>query len=208
MKQLQIYFSFRSPYAWLGCHRLARIIDTLGVEYTLIPISPPRKVTETIISSPVKYDYVVRDVKRMASAYGLSYRIPEPFDCDWFIPHAACLAAIDTGAGLAFVNAMFRLRFCEGQDISSDENIHLASKACGLDAAAIIEQGRNKKQRRRLLEILSGLDDAGIFGVPIFIYGEDKFWGNDRLEWCIREINRDAGKALPDLANDPLTRPF
>lgn len=208
MKTLRFYFSFRSPYAWLGCYRFQSIVADLGVEYELIPLSPPKKTAEKIMPDKKKLVYVTRDVKRIASAYGLEYVRPDPFDCDWFIPHSAFLAADDAGKGLEFAQQMFRLRFCQNRDISSEEVIVSASGLCELDPENILAATSDKNFRRRLLKILSGLDAEGIFGVPLFVYGKEKFWGNDRLEWCIREIYRDAGKFVPDLTTDLLTRPF
>jgi len=208
MKILRIYFSFRSPYAWLGCYRFQSIVADLGIEYALVPVSPPKKTVEKIMPDPEKLVYVIRDVKRFASAYGLEYGRPDPFDCDWFIPHSAFLAADDAGKGLEFANQMFRMRFCENRDISGEEVIFSASSLCGLDPENILAATTDKNYRRRLLKILSGLDAEHIFGVPTFVYGKEKFWGNDRLEWCIREINRDAGKSVPDLKSDLLARPI
>jgi 2-hydroxychromene-2-carboxylate isomerase len=45
---------------------------------------------------------------------------------------------------------------------------------------------------------------AGIFGVPTFVLDGELFWGNDRLEWLIRRIEQSRGRAVPDLAAQPL----
>ncbi|MDX1519216.1 MAG: DsbA family protein [Gammaproteobacteria bacterium] len=208
MSALKIYFSFRSPYAWLGCYRFASVAGKLDMEYELIPVSPPRKKLEEITPVGSKMEYIREDASRIARAYGLEYRRPEPFDCDWSVPHAAFLAAAEAGKALDFALGMFNCRFCEGRDISGTDVIESVSKLCGLDPDEIMQSVPDRKHRRRLLEILSRLDEEGIFGVPTFVYGEQRFWGNDRLEWCIREIYRDAGKEVPDLTSDLLARPF
>jgi hypothetical protein len=48
----------------------------------------------------------------------------------------------------------------------------------------------------------------GLFGVPLFVYDEKKYWGNDRIEWLIRDIYRQTGRNISDLKQDPLLRPF
>ena len=44
--------------------------------------------------------------------------------------------------------------------------------------------------------------------IPFFIYGENKYWGNDRIDWLLRDIYRDKGKDIPDLEQDTFLRPF
>ena len=34
----------------------------------------------------------------------------------------------------------------------------------------------------------------GVFGIPFFIYQGQMFWGNDRIEWLVREIQLQTGK--------------
>ena len=36
--------------------------------------------------------------------------------------------------------------------------------------------------------------DDGAFGVPLFIYRGERFWGNDRLDWLLREVARSEGR--------------
>ena len=49
--------------------------------------------------------------------------------------------------------------------------------------------------------------ESGVFGVPTFVHREQKFWGNDRLEWLVRAIRRDAGLPVPDLRAAALATP-
>jgi len=207
-KSLHIYFSFRSPYAWLACFRFSHIVNELGVNWKLIPVSPPKKIALQTMPPATKLAYVRQDVERMAAAWGLQYTRPRLLDCDWFIPHAAFLHADKLGKGLEFVNALYQRRFCEGNDISQHSELAAAAQACALDADAIIAASGDRNNRRQLLRILASLDEQGIFGVPVFVYDECLFWGNDRLEWCLRAIYEDQGRAVPDLCTDVMARPF
>ena len=52
------------------------------------------------------------------------------------------------------------------------------------------------------------MQSDGVFGVPYFVYRERAYWGNDRLEWLLRDVAERLGRAVPDLRPDPLARPF
>jgi len=36
----------------------------------------------------------------------------------------------------------------------------------------------------------------GVFGVPYFVYGENRFWGNDRLDLLLAMISKDSGRTV------------
>ncbi|MCG8325626.1 MAG: DsbA family protein [Thiotrichales bacterium] len=206
--KIVVYFSFRSPYSWLGCYRFSILSADMDIEYQMVPVSPLRKTVDQITPAGNKLKYILRDVKRIAAAYGLEYTRPDPFDCDWTIPHAAFLEADRQGQGLPFIRAMYHQRFCDGMNISSEPVIRSVAETCNLDAEVILGASRDKKNRRKLLEILASLEETGVFGVPVFRFGVNLYWGNDRLEWLFRDVYREIGKPVPDLSADPLARPF
>jgi 2-hydroxychromene-2-carboxylate isomerase len=87
--KVQFYFSFRSPYSWLALYRINLIRDELPVEIQLTPVFPSRDKDDVMLSDQKKVKYVVKDVNRMASAYGLDMKWPKPFDTDWLAVHIA-----------------------------------------------------------------------------------------------------------------------
>ena len=86
---LKFYFSFRSPYSWLAMYRINLLRDELPVELQLIPIFPPKDKENFMLSDKNKVRYIVKDVNRIASAYGMDLNWPEPFDTDWLVVHSA-----------------------------------------------------------------------------------------------------------------------
>lgn len=205
---VRCYFSFRSPYSWLALHRLGNIIDNLPVHFDLIPVSPPPGMRTSIESDPAKMRYIRQDISRFAEAYGLRVRFPDPFDVRWLIPHSAFLFADDAGKGLEFCNALYRARFSEGRNIAQSDVLQEAAAGCSLDAEALVKAGRDKTFHSRVVDGMAKLAESDVFGVPTFSYNDNQYWGNDRLEWLLREIYRDSGKPVPDLATNLFDRPF
>jgi len=83
-----------------------------------------------------------------------------------------------------------------------------ASLACDLDAESLIDAKSKREYKRKLLKGMVSAGDEGVFGVPYFLYRDSAYWGNDRLEWLLREINDNFGLAIPDLSSDPFKRPY
>ena len=206
--RITCYFSFRSPYSWLAMYRLGKIIDDLPVEMDFIPVFPPPGMRTSAESDARKLAYIRQDVKRFADAYGLAVCFPDPFDVRWLIPHSAFLCAHDAGKGLVFCNALYRARFSAGNNIAKTEVIRQVANDCGLDGEIIAKAGRDKMYHERVLSGMANLSESNVFGVPTFFYNDKQYWGNDRLEWLLRDIYRERGNNVPDLEADPLSRPF
>ena len=202
------YFSFRSPYSCLAIFRLSRIINQLPVEFEFIHIFPPpgKKLSNEL--NPAKLAYIRRDIARIASAYGYPMCFPKPFDINWVVPHAAFLHAKDMGKSVECMNAMYTARFVNGSNLEHQDTLVAVAGKCNIDAEEFIRVSGDQDYHQRVMEELASIPDKMLFGVPTFVYGKNRYWGNDRLEWLLRDIYQDAGIQVPDLKEDPLARPF
>lgn len=203
---VRFYFSFRSSYSWFACHRLQRLADSLPVRFERIPVFPPKDFKEG--GHPGKQSYAKADSERIAAAYGLTVKWPDSYDIDWIRPHSAFLHAVENGQGDEFALRVFGARFSRGENIAEPAVLRFIAEECGLDGAAVVAAAGDPDFHAQVLAGMQRSQADGVFGVPFFVYGAQKFWGNDRLDWLIRAVRRDAGLTIPDLAGDPWLRPF
>lgn len=204
--KIKFYFSFRSPYSWLAFYRVSKIVDQLPVEIEYIPCFP----RADFASDPHKNKslYIAGDIKRFADAYGLQTRWPKPFDTDWIVPHSAYIYAQDNVKDITFALNAYSMRFGEGKDIGDDQVLSNIAGLSGLDPVKTVQAGHDRQFQERVISGMKATIRDRMFGVPFFIYKDQKYWGNDRLEWLLRNIAGETGKALPDLVKDPFSRPF
>ena len=205
---MKFYFSFRSPYAWLGFYRFSRIADQLPVDIEYIPSFPPDDFIKQSLGNKRKTLYIAGDIKRITDAYGLRITWPAQFDTEWIVPHSAYIFAQDNDKGTTFALNAYSLRFEEGKNIGDDQILSKIAVRSGLGPDKTVEAAHDEQFQSRVLEGMKSITRDGMFGVPFFIYKGQKYWGNDRLEWLLRDIYRDAGKPVPDLEKDPFFRPF
>ncbi len=208
-ESVRFYFSFRSPYAWLAYERFERAMRGLPVTAQQIPVFPPPDYPNDPAAVPAKLAYIVHDSARIAREYGLpAMNWAGDVDTNWMRPHAAFVHAASAGKGEAFARAAFRARFCEGRNIGEDDTLRDLAKRSGLDPEAVVRAADDPELHRTVgLGFLQAGQD-GVFGVPFFVWRDQRFWGNDRIEWLIREIRRAQGAAVFDLAADPLAHPL
>jgi 2-hydroxychromene-2-carboxylate isomerase len=202
--RVRFYFSFRSPYSWLALHRLEPALAPLRVSLEYVPVFPPPEFANDPLKFPDKANYYAEDLLRISRAYGLEFRLPEPFDCNWLRPHAAFFAAHDAGRGVAYAKALFEARFCCGKDLGQDSVMAACAAAAGLDPARVLAAQDDLACQERLMHgMIEGASDHRLFGVPMFVYRGERFWGNDRIDWLLRSIQQHRGLPVPDLTVTP-----
>ena len=205
---VRFYFSFRSPYSWLAVYRINLIIDELPVNFELIPVFPPKDFNNDTGLNKNKLRYMREDISRIAAAYGLTVKRTGLKEPDWIRPHAAYLYAADQGKAMEFCLSAHTARFSEGLDLGDDKVIGDIADQCDLNPEQAVNASNDRKYHHRVMQGMSKANEIRLFGVPFFIYKENKYWGNDRIEWLLRDIYADMDKAVPDLSSAPMLRPF
>lgn len=203
-----LYFSLRSPYSWLALHRLDRLGDRLGAKLRMVPVYPRGEPGfNDPAASPLRLRYLLQDVGRMARAYGLEVRPPPSVDTRWELPHAAWTHADDEGRGLAFALAAGSARFGRGRDLGLLEVLGEVAQEVGLEPSRVIEAAQDPARHARVDAGIAEARDAGVFGVPYFVHSGQHYWGNDRLEWLLRELDRAHGRCVEDLGGEACVAP-
>jgi len=202
---VKFYFSFRSPYAWLGMVRVERALEGLPVELRYHPVFPPADFKNDPTAVPNKAKYILQDIERIGQAYGLAPRPPVGIDTEWMPPHAAYICAADQGKGRQFALALYSMRFERQKDAGDDAVIAEAAEEAGLEPQAVVAAGKDEAYQTRVMEgMIEAATQHDIFGVPYFVYRGETFWGNDRIHWLTRAIRRAHGQSVVDLEQDCL----
>ena len=209
---VDFYFSFRSPYSYLAVSQARALAAEHDIDFTLRVVRPLAVRDPNFFKSvnPMWPPYLFRDVTRIAERLGLPFRWPRPDPVVQDLstgtiaadqPHIGRLSrlgvlAAEQGAGLAYVEAVSHLIW-SGEVDGWDQGDHLARAAvtAGLDPVTL--EARAAAEVDRLDAILmadeTGQAAAGHWGVPLFVYQGEPFFGQDRLPdllWRIAQNRR------------------
>ncbi|MBS0223304.1 MAG: DsbA family protein [Proteobacteria bacterium] len=189
---VDIYYDFRSPYAYFACHRIRQrlFVPPRSVTWRWQPVSidillnlqagrDPWAAYVDPLPAP-KRAHLIADVRRSAAFYGASLRPPRPSR-----PNSISALSIAALLGVEdheiFRNATFNALWQEQRDIGNPDVLAecLAHTAKGVEVFA---QAQSPNALRNLAERTSRAYADGIFGVPSFVWNGEVFFGNDRLE--------------------------
>lgn len=188
MPQIDYFLALQSPYVYLAGRRPWEIAARNGASLVAKPVDVSQLFPRTggkvrAERHPSRNDYSAQDRERQACKLGMKFDPQPMFGGANPAPAAYALIAAQAAGGgdlAGYVAAIGRAMWAEGRDISEDEVIRGALEASGFDP---------KVADRGLLlgaeTYAANLEEAvgrGVFGVPFFLVGEQKFWGQDRLE--------------------------
>lgn len=188
MPQIDYFFAPMSPFCYLAGDRLEQIAAKHGATLRYIPIDAPALFPRTggqVLAErhQSRKEYRLQELRRQAAKRGVKLDLQPMFFPVNPAPSAyAIIAAAKVGGGdlAGLVQAFPRAVCAEGRNIAEDEVVRALLAAHGFDPAIA-----DKHMLMAAETYMANLEEAvarGVFGVPFYIVGDERFWGQDRLE--------------------------
>lgn len=188
MAQIDYFLTVISPWVYLAGDRLEQIAARHGATIRYIPLDGPALFPRTggqVLADrhQSRKDYRLQELARWSRKLGKKLDL-QPF----FFPvnpapaSYAIIAAQAAGGGNlpGLVQAFPRAVWAEGRNIAEDDVVKQILSENGFDPA-VADRGMFTAADtyvRNLDEAVS----SGVFGLPFYIVGEERFWGQDRLD--------------------------
>ena len=192
---IAFYFDFISPYGYFASRQVealaARHGRTVDWRPMLLGVAVLKVMgLKALLDTPLKGDYVRRDVLRQARRLGIPLGrdlnasvgnpLPPARAFYWVKRHHPQLEA-------PMAHALFHAFWAEGRDLSTPEAVAAIALPAGLEPAAVIEGATSDEAATLLRNAVAASIQAGIFGSPTLVVDGEPFWGSDRLrevdEW-------------------------
>lgn len=188
MPQIDYYFATISPYTYLAGLRLEQIAQRHGASIAYKPLDILSLFDRTGGVRPAqrheaRKEYRLQELRRQAIKAGLKLNLQPMFwPCNPAPSSYAVIAAARAGGGDlgGLVHGLTRACWAEERNIAEDEVIK----------DILVQNGFDPKLADTGLftaadEYVANLEEAvarGAFGAPFYIVGDERFWGQDRLE--------------------------
>lgn len=187
---IEFYFDFLSAFGYFASLRINQIAERHGrqVEWhcMLLGVSVMKVMgLKPLLETPLKGDYVRRDVPRYMRQHGL--KVARQVSDPMMDPRAAARAfywvkAFEPSLLQNFSKVIFDSYWRLGNDLSDSEKIIELAGAVGVDPAALRSGLDSGTANELLRESIGKSVDKGVFGSPFMIVDGEPFWGCDRLE--------------------------
>ena len=196
MKNIEFWFSIGSTYTYLSVQRIFEIekkhnvrfiwqpfsVRQIMIEMENVPFTPPQKKN--------KSDYMWRDIERRAKFYGFEAKVPAPYPLKEFdLANKIAVLGMDKDWGIPYVQNTYKRWFQNGLEPAIEPNISEILGQLGLDLKKTLEMANSDEINLKYLKQTEIAKNKKIFGSPTFIFQDEVFWGDDRLEDCIKWMN-------------------
>ena len=196
MSEIDFWFSIGSTYTFLSVNRIAEVakkenlsinwkpfsVRKIMMDMDNIPFTPPSK--------KIKSDYMWRDIERRAKFYGFEAKVPAPYPLKEFdLANQIAILGMNEGWGVDYVTITYQRWFQQGKEPATEPNLSEILDELNLNKDEVTKNANSENIKNQYLQNTENAYKLGVFGSPTFIYKDEIFWGDDRLEDCIKWIH-------------------
>ena len=190
MKKILYFYSVASPFAYLGNNRLIEISKKYSVEIIEKPIDLVGKVFVATGGVPVpqrhisRQNYRLLELKRWGEFLNIKINQKPKFfpPKDPHLPALFCLASIDMGINMDFSSKVLEHLWVKENDISNIDTLKLIADDLKISFEELSKLASSDKIKKIYEANTQEAINMNIFGVPSYVYNNEIFWGQDRLE--------------------------
>jgi 2-hydroxychromene-2-carboxylate isomerase len=190
------FFTPVSPYAYLGHERFIAIANRRGATINVRPIDlgkvfPVSGGLPLKQRAPQRQAYRLVELKRWSRHLGMPLNLqPKFFPVSGDLASKWILAALEGGTGdaLRLAGAAMRAVWAEERNIAETETLAAIAREQGFDVAALAARGVAADIAARYDAFTQEAIERQIFGAPTYVYRDELFWGQDRLDFLDRAL--------------------
>ena len=196
-RTIDFIFDFGSPNGYLSWKVLPHIAARTGAKINLIPclLGGIFKITGNQAPNLAfgnikgKLAYESLETRRFVEKHGLTKFAFNPhFPVNTLLIMRGLIAAQRQGVGEAYLEAVLKAMWEDGQKMDDPEVAAAVLTAAGLDAKAILEATQDPEVKAELLANTDAAAARGTFGIPTFFVGDEIFFGKERLGQVEEEV--------------------
>jgi len=189
-KKIDFYFDFISPYSYLAHKRIISLNNRDKFNYKAILLGGLHNLGG--ITAPA---FNERKMKNMRSDCML---IAEKNKIDFTWNEKFPINSLYLMRGYLFINHNKKDKFFDvcfdaywknNFDISKEENIKKILIECDIETENFEMGIKDKKIKNELKDLTNIAFQNDVFGAPTFVINQKLFWGQDRLEYALDELN-------------------
>jgi 2-hydroxychromene-2-carboxylate isomerase len=185
--EIDFYFDYLSPYAYLAWRKLPEITEARGVT-----IRPKPVLFAGLLNHwgqlgpaeiPPKATHVFKECARFAQLAGIPFRSPRYHPFKPLTALRVSLAEVSGPDQSRVIGAIFDAGWALGQDLGDAIVIRNALNGLDLDGEALVHQASEPDVKNILHENTLAAVEKGVFGIPTMIANQELFWGLDQLAY-------------------------
>ena len=191
-KSVDFYFDFISPYSFLAYKRFKSLDgnDKIKINYNPVLLGGLHKLGG--ITAPAFNDRKLKHMKNDCELIAKKNNIEFKWNSNFPINSLSIMRGylcVKEDKQDDYLNSFFDAYWKYNQDLSNVENISKLLSDLKIDSEEFFKSLKEQSVKDKLIKLTTEAFQKEVFGVPTFIINNKIFWGQDRLEYALEELN-------------------
>jgi 2-hydroxychromene-2-carboxylate isomerase len=197
-KQLEFFYDFTSPTAYLAWRRLPGVLERTGATMKYRPMflggvmqttgnRPPGTL-------PQKAKWMAEDLQRWAKKYNTPYKLNPHFPMMTLMVQRAAQEWVDRPDFETYLATIFTAAWQDQKNIGDKATLAEILTSAGYSADDFFAAAENPANKEKLKATTDEAVARGVFGAPTFFVqtpeGEEMHFGQDRLDFVEDALKR------------------
>ena len=194
IKPFDFYFDFISPYSFLAHKEIRKIENKEGCKIRYIPILLGGLHNLHGIKAPAfipaKAKHMIKDCKLIAEKNEIKFKFNSYFPIRSLNLMRGVLVAEEDNIKNYYIDNIFNTVWQDGLNMNDEIIIQKVLKNLNANPKTFALRSTSSLIKDSLRKKTTEAYEKGIFGAPTFVVNDKIFWGQDRLEFALKEASK------------------
>jgi len=189
---IDFYFDIISPYSYIAHKKIQKIKEHRKVIFNYKPILLGGLHNLAGISAPAFNKYKMKnmqsDCELVSKKNNISFKWNLKFPIN-SLPIMRGYLSMEGSQREDYLNIFFNAYWKDNLDLSSEKEFLKLLESLKIDSKIFFDKITQQSIKDTLKKLTNDAFKKEVFGAPTFIVNNKIFWGQDRLEYALEELN-------------------
>jgi 2-hydroxychromene-2-carboxylate isomerase len=189
---IDFYFDIISPYSYIAHKKIQKIKEHQKVIFNYKPILLGGLHNLAGINAPAFNKFKIKnmqsDCELVSKKNSISFKWNLKFPIN-SLPIMRGYLSVEDDQKEDYLNIFFDAYWRNNLDLSSDKEFSKLLDSLKIDTKIFFEKITQQSIKDTLKKFTNDAFEKEVFGAPTFIVDNKIFWGQDRLEYALEELN-------------------
>ena len=194
IKPFDFYFDFVSPYSFLAHKKIRKIESKAKIKVRYLPILLGGLHNLHGIKAPAfipaKARHMIRDCKLIAEKNNTKFKFNSYFPIKSLNLMRGVLVAEEDNFKSYYIDSIFDTIWQDGLNLNDENIFYKVLKNLNVNPKTFILRSSSSSIKDLLKKRTSEAYEKGVFGAPTFVSNNKIFWGQDRIEFVLKEASK------------------
>ena len=194
IKPFDFYFDFISPYSFLAHKEMRKIENKTNIKIRYKPILLGGLHNLHGIKAPAfipaKAKHMIRDCKLIAERNNVKFKFNSYFPIKSLNLMRGVLVAEEDNIKNYYIDNVFNTIWQDGLNMNDEIIIQKILKNLNINPKTFFLRSTSSLIKDSLRNKTTEAYEKGIFGAPTFVSNNKIFWGQDRIEFALKEASK------------------